>query len=132
MFWRLKLQNKTGARAEALALDFLKRKRLKLVACNYACKSGELDLVMLDNNILVFIEVRSRTPSHFGTAADSITPGKQQRIRKAAAHFLQHHRRYQSHHCRFDAILVSNKSDTVTCNNDERQPKPIEWLQGIF
>ena len=132
MFWRLNLRNKTGARAETLAQSFLERQQLKLIDRNYACKAGELDLVMLHGNTLVFIEVRSRKPGNFGNAADSITFAKQQRIRKAAAHFLQYHRRYQSYHCRFDAVLVINKSDTITCNNDEQETKPIEWLQGIF
>lgn len=132
MFWQLSLRNKSGARAETLALNFLKQHRLKLVASNYACKAGELDLVMLDGNTLVFCEVRSRTPSRYGSAAESITCKKQQRLRRAAAHFLQHHKAFQTHTCRFDAVLVVNNSDTVTCNNDEQQTKTIEWLQGIF
>ena len=132
MFWKLSLRNKAGARAESLALKFLQQQQLKLVASNYACKAGELDLVMLDGDTLVFCEVRSRTPGRFGSAADSLTHIKQQRICKAAAHFLQRHKPLQNHTCRFDAVFVVNNSGTLTGNNDEQQTKTIEWLQGIF
>ncbi|MCW7553585.1 YraN family protein [Endozoicomonas gorgoniicola] len=136
MYWRLKLQSNTGARAEHLALQHLKANRLKLVARNYACRFGELDLVMLDGETLVFVEVRSRNSQQFGGAAASITPAKQRKIRRTAEHFLQNHRKHQHRHCRFDAVLIINQTDTVTrhviSSNDERAPKPIEWLQGIF
>lgn len=132
MFWQLNLRNKTGAQAEARALQFLKQQQLKLVSKNYACRHGELDLIMLDKNTLVFIEVRSRSSNRYGGAAGSITRTKQQKMTKAASHFLQQHRDHQHRHCRFDAILIKHQTNTVTCNNDEPPPKPIEWLQGIF
>ncbi|AMO57184.1 YraN family protein [Endozoicomonas montiporae] len=136
MYWRLSLRNKTGARAEHRALHHLKANRLKLVDRNYACRSGELDLIMLDGETLVFIEVRSRNSLAFGGASASITPKKQQKMRQTAAHFLQNHRKHQHRHCRFDAVLIFNPTGNVTSNaissNDERLPKPIEWLQGIF
>ena len=136
MHWRLSLRSNTGARAEHRALKFLKANQLKLVDQNYACRSGELDLVMLDGETLVFVEVRSRNSLKFGGAAASISPAKQRKIHRSAAHFLQNYREHQHRECRFDAVLIFNSTNNVTCNaissNDERPPKPIEWLQGIF
>lgn len=132
MHWRLNVWSKTGARAESRALTHLKRNRLKLIDRNYACRYGEIDLIMLDRDTLVFFEVRSRSSLSHGGAAESITSSKQQKVRRTAAHFLQNHPEHQHRQCRFDAVLIVNQTDTVTCNNDERLPKPIEWLQGIF
>ena len=91
---------------------------------------------MLDGDTLVFVEVRSRNSQQFGGAAASITPAKQQKIRRTAEYFLQNHRKHQHRHCRFDAVLIINQTDTATrhviSSNDERASKPIEWLQGIF
>lgn len=128
MFWRLTLWNKTGAKAEALALKFLKARGLKLVTRNYACRFGEIDLIMLDGTVLVFIEVRARADSRMGSAAESITPAKQKKIRFASSHFLTNHKNHQHRSCRFDAITVNNSKS----NDDETTPNPIEWFPGAF
>ena len=101
---------------------------MKLINRNYACKAGEIDLVMLDKETLVFIEVRFRSQSQYGSAADSITSSKQNKIRKTADHFLAYHRNHQHRLCRFDALLLKN----LPTHHDASQEKLIEWLQGIF
>ncbi|WP_079253935.1 YraN family protein [Endozoicomonas arenosclerae] len=128
MFWQLKLHNKSGATAENRALNYFKARGMKLINRNYACKAGEIDLIMLDKNVLVFIEVRLRSSSRFGSAADSITPAKQHKLRKAAQHFLVSHPEHQQRFCRFDALLFKNSSGQPDANPE----KPIEWLQNIF
>jgi putative endonuclease len=78
-----------GARFEAHALTFLRRQRLVLVARNVHCRGGELDLVMRERDgTLVFVEVRARTWRGYGGAAASVGWHKQQRILRAARHFL--------------------------------------------
>ncbi|WP_256484736.1 YraN family protein [Endozoicomonas sp. 4G] len=128
MFWQLKLQNKQGLSAENRALSYLKTRGMQLVKRNYACKAGEIDLVMLDRETLVFIEVRSRSPSQFGSAAESITIHKQHKIRKAAGHFLALHSQHQHRLCRFDALLLKHSST----HRDENSEGDIEWIKGIF
>lgn len=79
----------TGARFEAHALAFLRRERLELVARNVNCRGGELDLVMRERDgTLVFVEVRARARPEFGGAAASVGWRKQQRVLRAARHFL--------------------------------------------
>ena len=111
-------KNNTGAAAEQLAATFLTQKGLKLVAQNYNCRFGEIDLVMQDGNTLVFVEVRLRSNDIFGSAAMSITKQKQQKLIATAQHFLQTH---QDCGCRFDAILM-NKTHL----------DHIEWLRNAF
>ncbi|WOG26186.1 YraN family protein [Endozoicomonas sp. 8E] len=128
MFWQLKLLNKKGLSAENRALEYLEARGMKLLNRNYACKAGEIDLVMLEKETLVFVEVRFRSQSQFGSAAESITPRKQNKIRKAANHFLALHSKHQHRLCRFDALLLRNAS----IHDDVNSEKPIEWIKGIF
>jgi len=111
-------KNNAGLEAEKLAATYLVNHGLKLITQNYHCKYGEIDLVMKDAKILVFIEVRLRSNSQFGSAGASITPQKQQKLILTAQHYLQQHGDYQ---CRFDAILM-DKADT----------NHIEWVRNAF
>ncbi|WP_330927315.1 YraN family protein [Candidatus Sororendozoicomonas aggregata] len=122
--WQLRKIRRDGAKAEKLALCYLKQQGLRLVAHNFACRQGEVDLVMLDYEVLVFIEVRFRASQAFGGALSSITPAKQQKVRKAAAQFIQRHKVHALRHCRFDTI-------TITPNDDSRQNR-LEWIKGAF
>lgn len=93
-----------GAAFESRALAFLQRQRLHLVARNVACRGGEIDLVMREpDGALVFVEVRARARSAYGGAAASVEWRKQQRIVRAAQHFLSTHDAAMPA-CRFDVI----------------------------
>lgn len=111
-------QNNAGLEAEKIAATFLLNHGLKMVAQNYHCRFGEIDLIMTDANTLVFVEVRLRTNKQFGSAAASITPQKMQKLILTAQHYLQSHGESQ---CRFDAILMSK----VDLNH-------IEWVRNAF
>ena len=111
-------KNNAGAAAEQLAATFLTQKGLKLVAQNYHCRFGEIDLIMKEGNTLIFVEVRLRSNDSFGSAAMSITKQKQQKLIATAQHYLQSH---QDCACRFDAVLM----DKVHLNH-------IEWLRNAF
>jgi putative endonuclease len=78
----------TGSDAEEAALAFLRAQGLRLVARNYRCRFGEIDLIMGEGRTLVFVEVRLRMHSNFGGAAESITSRKKNRILAAARHYL--------------------------------------------
>lgn len=111
-------ENNAGLEAEKLAATFLTNHGLKLVTQNYHCRFGEIDLIMTDAKTLVFIEVRLRSNSQFGSAASSITPQKQKKLILTAQHYLQQHGQSA---CRFDAILMSK-------NNLQN----IEWIRNAF
>jgi putative endonuclease len=111
-------KNNAGLLAEQMAATFLKQHGLKLVAQNYHCRYGEIDLIMKEDEVLVFVEVRLRTNQHYGFAAESISPKKQQKIIQTAQHFLMQHGEQA---CRFDAILM-----------DKADQQHIEWIRHAF
>lgn len=112
-----------GQKAERLAEGWLKKHScLKLVARNYRCSSGELDLIMQTDDLLVFVEVRFRKNNDFGGAAASVTTIKQQRLIKAAQSFLASMPQYQNHCCRFDVLAMSGAANRPD----------YQWLQDAF
>ena len=73
-------QNNAGFEPEKLAATFLMNHGLKMVTQNYHCRFGEIDLIMMDAKTLVFVEVRLRSNSQFGSAGTSITAQKKQKF----------------------------------------------------
>lgn len=109
---------KLGSAAENAAADFLQQQGLKLIARNFRCPYGEIDLIMQDGKTLVFIEVRLRNSNNFGGAAMSITQSKQQKLKRSAERYMQI---YGECACRFDAVLMQT-IDTGT----------LEWVHNAF
>ena len=107
-----------GRQAEDLAARFLEKKKLRIIARNYRCRGGEIDLVCRDGATLVFVEVRLRSDPRFGGAAASVTVAKQGRIALAAQHYLAAHRLHDAP-CRFDCVLIDGEA-------------PPEWLRDAF
>jgi putative endonuclease len=113
---------RVGARYEACAVDYLEAAGLHLLARNLLCASGEIDIVMREGAVLVFVEVRGRRDRRFGGAAASVTLSKQLRLRRAAATFLpQLCRKFYGGRlpvCRFDVVAF-----------DDGQ---LQWVQDAF
>lgn len=112
--------NTSGKQAEALAAQFLVRQGLQVLAQNFRCRGGEIDLVCRDRKALVFVEVRLRRNTNYGGAAASITASKQARIILAARHYLSANSATESD-CRFDCVLL-----------DSLDENRIEWLRDAF
>src|ERR1044072_679376 len=81
---RKQFVTRRGVAAEELAAAFLQEHGLRIIARNYRCRLGEIDLVALERGTTVFVEVRQRSSSAFGGAAASITARKQARLIRAA------------------------------------------------
>lgn len=112
-----------GAQAEAQAEAYLLRQGLITRAKNYRVKQGEIDLIMMHGDTLVFVEVRLRTNPYFTSAAETVDYRKQQKMIKTAQQFLQQHRLTDKVACRFDVIAIDNKP------ND---PSAIQWIKNAF
>lgn len=97
-----------GRLTEKHACEFLTEQGLKLVTSNYHSRFGEIDLIMTDDQVLVFIEVRYRRNKRFGGALSSITPAKQRKISLTAMQFLQKNNKTNAQ-CRFDVVALSHK-----------------------
>jgi putative endonuclease len=109
-----------GERAEARAERHLRAQGMTILARNYRCRGGEIDLVCRDRLTLVFVEVRSRRSAAFGGAAASITAHKRARIVFAAQHYLLAHSSERVD-CRFDCVLIEGAA-----------LDRIEWLRDAF
>jgi putative endonuclease len=84
-------RQRLGARGEQLAADWYAARGYTVVARNWRCREGELDLVVARDGELVFCEVKTRTSDRFGTPAEAVTFAKRRRIRGLAARFLAEH-----------------------------------------
>lgn len=111
-----------GAAVEAAAHDFLVRHGLSPIASNATYRVGELDLVMREGEVLVFVEVRHRSASRFGGGAESVTRAKRRRLVQAANAFLGAHPRLAGLPCRFDV---------VEAEGDAQAPR-LNWLRDAF
>jgi putative endonuclease len=99
-----------GTRSERAAARFLKRLGYRIVARNYSCPHGELDLIALDGSCIVFVEVRSTGTGDTDRPAASVDLAKQRRLTNLALHFLQQ-RRLLNHSARFDVLAISWPAD---------------------
>ena len=80
--------NILGAWGESVAAEFLRKKHYKLVATNYRCKFGEIDLIVCDKKFLVFVEVKLRKSAKFAAASEFVDFHKQNRLRTTAQMYL--------------------------------------------
>jgi len=104
-----------GRLAEQRAAAYLQDRGLELIRRNYHAPCGEIDLIMRDGAILVFIEVRHRKNESFCRAEETIDHGKQQRLRATAEHYLQQHAGHGNHDCRFDVLTLTGSIEHERC-----------------
>ena len=110
--------NRAGVRAEELCAELLRKAGLRVLARNWRCRHGEIDLVAEEGGTLVFAEVRLRRDERFGGAAESVTAAKRARLIAAARLYLS--RRPESD-CRFDVLLL-----------DALEASRIQWIRNAF
>lgn len=111
-----------GRRAEDAALAHLSAHGLHVVARNFRCRSGEIDLIMRDGACLVFVEVRYRRSDRYGSAAESVAARKQARLLRAAEYYLQTHPEQRGRAMRFDVVALRPAA----------QGLHIEWISDAF
>jgi putative endonuclease len=110
--------NAAGTRAEDLCAELLQRAGLRILARNWRCRLGEIDLVAEEGATLVFAEVRLRRDASHGGAAESITAAKRSRLLAAARLYLAGRAAVD---CRFDVLLL-----------DQLAPARIRWIRNAF
>ena len=104
--------NLSGAWGEALAAEYLRKKRYSIVAAGYRCRFGEIDLIVRDRKYLVFVEVKLRKSANFAEAMEYVDQRKQNRIRITASMYLsQNPTQLQP---RFDVIEIYAPEGTAT------------------
>ena len=107
-----------GRGGEQIAEQFLAKKGYRLVERNYRCPLGELDLIVLDRRVIVFVEVKTRADDSFGPPLESVHPRKQQKMIGAAQYFLSQHK-LQDREARFDVVGISFAGDNPVVEHIE-------------
>ncbi len=123
----------SGAQAELAASRYLQKHGLQLIAQNYRCRFGEIDLIMQDGETLVFAEVRLRNNKNFGGAASSIDTRKQRKLICTAQHYLSLIGHTPA--CRFDAVLLISPQIAKSGGQYplyEFQDADIVWIKNAF
>ena len=110
-----------GKRGEDLACDELEKRGYVIVDRRFRTRCGELDIVARDGAVLVFVEVKTRSGSDFGTPFESVTWKKRQRLSQMAASYL-FVKRLVGAACRFDVVAILEQRGTCT----------VELLKGAF
>jgi putative endonuclease len=96
-----------GYHAENYVCHYLQKAGLILLTRNFRCKMGEIDLIMRDDETIIFVEVRYRKSIAYGTAIESISAAKQKRLQRTADFYLQQYDRAQKYFWRFDWVGAS-------------------------
>jgi putative endonuclease len=114
-------RQRLGAEGERAAEQFLRRQRYVILARNYRCPFGEVDLVALDGRTLAFVEVKTRRGPSAWSPFEAVDTRKQRQIARAAQHFVVTHR-LENRDARFDVVAVWREGEKLSC----------ELIKGAF
>lgn len=95
---------------EDLATTFLEREGYKILERNYRFERGEIDIIAMDGNELVFVEVKTRETEAFGAPEESITSFKEEQLKKVAEGYL-FERKLENQNCRFDVVAITLRTN---------------------
>ncbi len=118
----MRVANPIGKKGEDEASIFLQKKRYKVIERNFRGKNGEVDIIASTNNVLVFVEVKTRTSSKFGTPFEAITHWKLEALVRTAQFYKATHK-YLPDEMRIDAISVML--------DEANEVKSIEHIENI-
>lgn len=106
----------TGKLGEDIAVNFLENKGYKIIERNFECKQGEIDIIALDKNEIIFIEVKTRKCLEYGKPVEAVNETKRKHIYNAAKYYL-YIRKLEKCFVRFDVIEVYIKNNKSYINH---------------
>lgn len=109
-----------GRHKEQTAKQWLQQQGFEIIAENFLCKGGELDLVGTKNHHLIFFEVKYRKSSNYGHPAEMVNHSKQRHIIHCSQYFLQKHPQYQNYSMQFDVLTFTAGQQTP------------DWIENAF
>jgi putative endonuclease len=110
-----------GKHGEQLATEYLQRAGFRILARNWRCAEGEIDIVVADRRALVAVEVKTRSGTAYGTPLEAVTRKKRNRLRRLAVHWVV------ANGVLFDEVRV----DVVEVLKDEQGGFTIEHIRGV-
>lgn len=112
-----------GRMAEDLALRYLKKRELRLLERNFRSRFGEIDLIMQENNTIIFVEVRARKTDAFLHPVESVDHRKRNKIRKTSQVYMQKTSAWNRFDMRFDVIALTGSA---------ARGMKIDWIKAAF
>lgn len=119
----MKVWNKeTGRMGERIAEEFLVKKGMELISRNFSMRFGEIDLIMRDNNIMVFVEVKTKKGLDWGRPEEMFTRGKYERVKRMASVYLKG----KEIPCRIDmvAVVLNRENEAVSVQHYANVTQP--------
>jgi len=118
--WPFRAKKTLGRRGEEMAARTLRRKGMKILAENYRCPAGEVDLIALDPTTrregrpetIVFVEVKTRSSGRYSPPESAVDARKQRHIRKAAHYYLSRHET-EGYNVRYDIVAIVAEQDAA-------------------
>lgn len=110
------LKKKFGNIGEQIAIEFLKKNKYKILERNFYCRQGEIDIIAMDKDEIVFIEVKTRSNNDFGTPSEAVNKIKQKHMYKSAKYFLYKFN-LMDNFVRFDVIEILIKNGKLEVNH---------------
>jgi putative endonuclease len=102
----MRVRQAVGRFGEQVAVEHLRGAGLVVLERNWRCRYGEIDVLARDGDVLVVVEVKTRSGSGYGSPAEAVTAGKAQRLRRLAAEWLRTHPSARARDVRFDVLAV--------------------------
>lgn len=112
-----------GSEAERFARTFLEQQGLTFIMQNYRCRTGEIDLVMQDADELVFVEVKYRSQSQYGSAIEFFHARKKRKFESAVMYYMQEKG--------FNPSIVPHRIDLVGIEGKGHKQPNITWLKSV-
>jgi putative endonuclease len=122
--WRMRMgeqRQEVGKAGEEAAVEYLCQHGYRILARNYRCRFGEIDLIARDGKILAFVEVKTRRSQRFGPAASAVTLEKQRHLIKVSQVYLTQTGKAREF-CRFDVVTIEL----------DAQPPRIQLIKDAF
>lgn len=105
-----------GREGEDEAVKYLEKKGYRVIERNFLCRQGEIDIIAIDNNYIVFIEIKTRTSNEYGLPSESVTTKKIKHIKKAIQYYL-YKRNLENENIRVDVIEIYAKEGKYLINH---------------
>lgn len=110
------LRHILGRKGEDVVVDYLKNINYNILDRNFSCKQGEIDVIALDGNYVVFVEIKSRTSTEYGLPSEAVTKTKINHMMKTAEYYL-YIKHLENENVRFDVVEVYVKDEKYYINH---------------
>ncbi len=111
----------TGQSGEKLAVEFLKKQGFKIIATNFKCRFGEIDIIAIESGTLVFIEVKTRSSNQFGLPEEAVGYRKIQHIIKSAQIYRSTHKN----------LPIGDRVDVIAIEKVGNEVKRLELIRNV-